>query len=140
MTIVRVTPEEAVTLLEEGYTYVDVRTEAEFERGHVPGAFNVPSMLRGAAGLVPNPDFANVMNQSFGKGDRLLIGCQSGGRSAKAAAELERLGFMELRELKTGWDGSRDAFGRVEPGWGKKGLPVETLAQPGRSYEELKRP
>jgi rhodanese-related sulfurtransferase len=134
--IPRVSPEEARELLsgDSGYTYVDVRSEPEFEQGHPPGALNVPFMHRGPTGLVPNTDFVFVMEAAFEKEARLLLGCQSGGRSRKAAAVLAIAGFSELRELRTGWDGSRDAFGRLEPGWSKAGLPVETGLPEGQTY------
>jgi rhodanese-related sulfurtransferase len=133
----RVSPEEAQSLLAEGHVYVDVRTEQEFEAGHVPGAYNVPFRLRGPAGFVPNPDFAAVMQRRFGKEDRLVIGCQTGSRSLKAAAELSDLGYTNLSELRTGYEGSRDAFGRPDPGWSKKGLPVESGQPEGRRYVDL---
>lgn len=137
--IERLSPVEARDLLESGYVYVDVRSEPEFERGHPPGALNVPFMHRGPTGLVANPDFVSVMEAAFEKtGARLVLGCQSGNRSQKAGAALVQAGFTDLRELRTGWDGSRDAFGRVEPGWSKVGLPVETGVPAGQSYEDVK--
>jgi rhodanese-related sulfurtransferase len=137
--VVRVSPEEAQTLMGEGYVYVDVRSEPEFERGHPAGAVNVPISQRGAAGLVQNPEFLSVMQSAFDKGASLLIGCQSGVRSAKAARALREAGFTNLRELRTGFEGSKDAFGRVEPGWSKKGLPIGTGAPPGQTYVDMKR-
>jgi len=136
--IIRVSPEEAQTLVAEGYVYVDVRTELEFEQGHAPGALNVPVMLQGPTGMVPNPDFPDVMQAAFGRGEPLLLGCRSGVRSMKAAQQLVGLGYTNLRELRTGWEGTRDAFGRLEPGWGKKGLPVELGAPAGQSYQDVK--
>lgn len=133
----RILPEEARQLLDQGYVYIDVRSEPEFELGHVPGAFNVPLRHRGPTGMVDNPDFLRVMEQAFGKGERLLLGCGSGPRSMKAAQVLSSAGYTDLVELKTGWDGSRDAFGRLEPGWSKKGYPVETGAPEGRKYADV---
>jgi rhodanese-related sulfurtransferase len=139
--IERVSPEEARDLLESasGYTYVDVRSEPEFDRGHPPGALNVPFMCRGPVGLVPNTEFVSVMLAAFERNARLLLGCQSGNRSRKAVAALAAAGFTELRELRTGWDGSRDAFGRLEPGWSKVGLPVETGFPEGQAYADVQK-
>ena len=134
----RVSPEEAQGLLEQGYVYVDVRSEPEFVQGHVPGAYNVPLLHQGPGGLRENPDFLAVMEQAFGKDEPLLLGCRSGGRSLKAAQMLARAGYTNLRELRTGWDGSRDAFGRPEPGWGKKGMPAETGTPAGRGYADVR--
>lgn len=137
--IARVSPQEASSLLSDGgYIYVDVRTESEFEGGHPPGALNVPFMLRGAAGMVPNAEFVSVMEAAFDKEARLLLACQSGNRSRKAAAALAATGFSALQELRTGWDGSRDAFGRLEPGWSKVGLPVETGLPDGQKYADVR--
>ena len=41
--VARISPEEAhAKVTNEGYAYVDVRTEAEFAAGHPAGAYNVP--------------------------------------------------------------------------------------------------
>jgi rhodanese-related sulfurtransferase len=122
---------------EEGYVYVDVRTEAEYAAGHPAGALNLPWQLPGPSGLVPNPDFVELVGQLFGPGARLLFGCKSGVRSLRAAEASATRGHGELLELRPGYDGLRDAFGRVrEPGWLASGLPVERHTE-GGSYTEL---
>lgn len=118
--------------------YVDVRSEPEFEAGHVPGALNVPLLQQGPGGLTPNPDFLAVMKQAFGQNEKLIIGCKAGGRSKRAAAELASAGFAELCDMSAGWDGARDAFGRVLPGWSKLGLPAEQGAPAGQQYADVK--
>ncbi len=133
-----VTPEEATPLLEDGWIYVDVRSEPEFEAGHVPGALNVPLLNMGPGGMTPNPDFLPVMQQCFGKAEKLLLGCRSGGRSRRAAEMLAGVGYGELADLTTGWEGTKDAFGRPVPGWSKKDLPVETGAPDGQRYADVK--
>jgi rhodanese-related sulfurtransferase len=133
-----VSPEEAAALLAEGYVYVDVRSEPEFEAGHVPGAFNVPLLHQGPGGMTANPEFLQVMQQAFGKAEKLVIGCKAGGRSKKATEQLAQAGFSELTDMSAGWDGSRDAFGRVVPGWSKQGLPVEPGKPAGQAYADVK--
>ncbi len=133
-----VSPEEASALLAAGYVYVDVRSEPEFEAGHVPGALNVPVLNQGPGGMTPNPEFLSVMQQAFGKTEKLVIGCKAGGRSKKAADQLAQAGFSELTEMSAGWDGSRDAFGRVVPGWSKQGLPIEPGKPTGQAYADVK--
>ncbi len=125
-------------LLAEGHVYVDVRSEPEFEAGHVPGALNVPLLHQGPAGLTPNPEFLSVVQQAFGKGEKLILGCKAGGRSKKAADQLAQAGYTELADMSAGWDGSRDAFGRAVPGWSKKELPVEQGKTPGQTYADVK--
>jgi len=133
-----VSPEEAAALLAEGYVYVDVRSEPEFEAGHVPGALNVPLLHQGAGGLVANPEFLSVMQQAFGTGEKMVIGCKAGGRSKKAADQLAQAGFTELADMSAGWDGSRNAFGQLVPGWSKTGLPVEPGKPAGQAYADVK--
>jgi rhodanese-related sulfurtransferase len=133
-----VSPEEAAALLAEGYVYVDVRSEPEFEAGHVPGALNVPLLHQGPGGMVANPEFLSVMQQAFGKDEKMVVGCKAGGRSKKAADQLAQAGFNELADMSAGWDGSRDAFGRPVPGWSKKELPIETGKPAGQAYADVK--
>ncbi|MDF3066323.1 MAG: hypothetical protein K0R38_1924 [Polyangiaceae bacterium] len=133
-----VSPEDAAALLAEGYVYVDVRSEPEFEAGHVPGALNVPLLNQGPAGLVPNPEFLSVMQQAFGTGEKLVVGCKAGGRSKKAVDQLAQAGFTDLSDMSAGWDGARDAFGQVVPGWSKRGLPVEQGKPSGQAYADVK--
>ena len=52
----RVSPAEAKRLLDEGYTYVDVRRVDEFVTRHPVGAVNAPFELLGAAGTHENPN------------------------------------------------------------------------------------
>jgi rhodanese-related sulfurtransferase len=134
----RVTPEEAQELIAEGYIYVDVRSIPEFEQGHVPGALNVPLLHSAAGGMQENPEFLSVMERAFNKSEKLLLGCRSGARSLRAAKALCSAGFENVAELLTGWEGSRDAFGRPQPGWSKKGLPVETGNPEGQDYDAVR--
>jgi rhodanese-related sulfurtransferase len=133
-----VSPEEAQDLLREGYVYVDVRTEAEFENGHPAGAVNVPVSHMGAAGFEPNPEFMAVIERAFTKDEKLVIGCKTGSRSRRAAAMLVSAGFKTVTDMIAGFAGSRDAFGRPTPGWSQKGLPIETGSPEGRSYADVK--
>lgn len=65
----------------EGGAVLDVRRRSEFEAGHVPGATNVAhTRLAGRLGEVPS-------------GSPLYVHCQSGVRSAVAAALLAREGY-----------------------------------------------
>ncbi len=134
-----VTPEEARALIAEGHTYVDVRSEPEFEAGHPAGAVNVPLSNMGPSGLEPNADFMSVMERAFPKDAKLVIGCKTGGRSRRAAAMLEAAGYSALSDMVAGFAGSRGAFGRPSPGWSQKGLPVETGTPSGASYADMKK-
>jgi rhodanese-related sulfurtransferase len=134
----RVSPNEAETLVREGYVYVDVRSEPEFAEGHPAGAYNVPLMHVGAGGMQPNPRFSEVMQACFPRDAKIVVGCKAGGRSLKAAGVLVGLGYTSVVDQRAGWDGVRDAFGRVsEPGWGPLGLAREDGAPAGRNYTDL---
>jgi rhodanese-related sulfurtransferase len=129
-----VSPAEARELLDAGYTYLDVRSEAEFEAGHPAGALNVPLSVPAPGGVAPNPEFLEVVERALGKDGKIVVGCQSGGRSKRAIATLAQAGFSDLVEMPAGFGGSRDAFGRAVAGWGSSGLPVET----GKNYAAVK--
>jgi rhodanese-related sulfurtransferase len=134
-----VTPEQAQQLMDEGWIYVDVRSEPEFEQGHPPGALNVPLLHAAGGGMQPNPEFLQVMQSAFTKQDKLLLGCRSGGRSRRAAEMLLERGYTELADLVTGWEGTRDDFGRPIPGWGPRGFPAEAGLPAGQRYQDVKR-
>ncbi len=129
-----VSPEQTQSLLGEGYVYIDVRTEAEFGAGHPPGALNVPISSKG----VPNADFIPVLERAFGKDAKLVLGCQTGARSLRAADALVRAGFTNVLHMPAGFSGGRDEFGRPLPGWVAQGLPVETGAPAGQCYADVK--
>lgn len=131
---------EAHVLQQSGSTYVDVRSSAEYAAGHPAGAINVPLLERDerTGQMTPNPDFTNVIQANFPTDSSLLLGCQVGGRSARAAMILESLGFSDVSNVEGGFGGARDPMtGRSQPGWAQAGLPVEFDAPPGKSYADL---
>ena len=130
---------EAHQKQQEGHVYVDVRSTREFASGHPAGAVNVPLLEHDDSGqMTQNPDFLRVMKASFEPGTRLLVGCQAGMRSLKAAQMLETFGFTDVTNVRGGWGGARDQSGAVlEPGWSTSNLPTETDAPDDRTYEAL---
>jgi rhodanese-related sulfurtransferase len=121
----RISPKEAHELLQQGWTYLDVRSTSEFERGHPTGAVLVPLAEAGPAGMQANPDFLGDVQARFAKDAKLVIGCEAGGRSARAAAALEQAGFTNLVDQRAGFGGTRGPNG-PESGWRDEGLPVAT--------------
>ncbi len=141
MPIPQISPHEAQALLaDSSATYVDVRSVPEFAQSHPAGAVNVPLFHADHRGqMAPNPEFLSVMQASFPPDAKLLLGCLSGVRSQRAAEILSAAGYRDLMNVRTGIGGAHDAFGRVvEPGWAQLGLPVESEARPGASYESLR--
>ncbi len=139
-TPVRISPDEAhARMTDEGFTYLDVRTEEEFEDGHPAGAVNVPLMIQGPSGLEPNPRFLATVSSVFPKDAKLVVGCKAGGRSLRAAKELAAAGYTQILDQRAGWDGARGSFGEItEPGWSRVGLPSEKGAAEGQSYASLR--
>jgi rhodanese-related sulfurtransferase len=134
----RISPQEADEKMKEGYVYVDVRSEPEFADGHPAGAYNVPLMHLRAGAMQANPDFLRVMGVCFAKDAKIVVGCNRGGRSLRAARALLAAGYTEVLEQRAGWDGARDAFGQVsESGWSRAGLPMERGAPEERAYATL---
>ena len=127
----------------EGYTYVDVRSISEYEKGHPAGASNVPLLhFDPATGQMrPNTDFLSVMQDNYPLDAKLLIGCQVGGRSSQAAQILASVGYSNVSNVLGGFGGARDpATGQfLNEGWGQAGLPVESDTPAGVGYEDLKK-
>jgi len=135
----RVSPAEAKQLLDEGYTYVDVRTEEEFHACHPRGALNVPTALSSPTGTRPNGDFVELMRRLFGEEGKIVLGCATGQRSLRAAGMLEAAGFHQVIDQRAGLEGARNPFGRLEePGWRAVGLPVASGVDEG-CYDAVKR-
>jgi rhodanese-related sulfurtransferase len=131
---------EAHALQQQGYAYVDVRSTREFADGHPAGAINVPLIEPDpdTGQMMPNPDFARVMQSAFESDAKLLIGCQVGGRSMRAAQMLGAFGFTDVINVRGGFSGMRDPLGRtVDPGWVDRDLPVETGQPDGRSWADV---
>jgi rhodanese-related sulfurtransferase len=127
-------------LLQNGHQFLDVRSEVEFALGHVPGAFNIPLLHPVGDTLVPNDAFIAVVTATFPHNSQLIVGCHSESRTGRACELLLQAQFSHVLQLKNGWGGSRDAFGRLIPGWLQLGLPQETGDGAARSYASLHRP
>jgi rhodanese-related sulfurtransferase len=131
---------EARALQQQGWVYVDVRSTTEFAGGHPESAVNVPLIEPDpdTGQPMPNPDFVRVLQHEFGSDAKLLVGCQVGGRSMRAAQMLRATGFTEVVNVRGGFAGARDPMGRtVDPGWVDAGLPIETGQPQGRAYADL---
>ena len=134
MTVKNISVREAAQKQAEGYTYVDVRSIPEFEQGHPAGAVNVPLLHHDprTGQMMPNREFVAVVQGNFAPDAKLLIGCQVGGRSMQAAQILAGSGYADISNVDGGYGG-----GRAE-GWSQVGLPIESGAGPGQSYEDLR--
>lgn len=131
-------PAGAQALLEEGWTYVDVRSAEEFEDGHVPGAYNVPIAFLGRRGMEPNPDFLTVMQRSFPRDAKLVLGCKSGGRSQRACEALAQAGFSHLVNMHGGMHGFAGPGLPPQAGWASCGFDVTRESPPERTWAGLR--
>ena len=85
-----ISPEDAKTRMEENPDLIllDVRTQEEYDGGHIPGAV-----------CLPNEMIAADMPFPFGKDAEILVYCQTGHRSADAASKLRKLGFTDVSDI-----------------------------------------
>ena len=124
------------------YTYVDVRSVPEFDRGHPEGAQNVPLLHADPSTSLmrPNPEFLAVMQANYPPDTKLLIGCQMGGRSAQAGQILLAAGYQDVSNVIGGFGGARDrATGQlISEGWVDAALPVEQEAPETATYDHLR--
>src|SRR6185295_4530775 len=120
--------QEAYDLLQSDpeLIYLDVRSVPEFEAGHAAGAINIPLMhFAPGAGMSPNPDFSAVVDAVLAKDAKIVVGCKTGGRSARACELMSQMGFANVTNIRGGFGGLTDNTGRlVEPGWSTLGLPA----------------
>jgi rhodanese-related sulfurtransferase len=142
MAIKQTEPPQAYEILkaDPDAVYLDVRTEAEFQRGHPVGAINIPVVfIKGPGQMEPNEDFVNVAEKALPKNKKLVVGCMAGGRSQRACEILEGAGFSDLINVRGGFGGARDQSGRVVvTGWLDAGLPVSTEVG-DNSYQSQRR-
>lgn len=84
------TAEEAKARLDEGEDVIllDVRTQEEYDAGHIPGAV-----------CLPNEDISAGLPLPYGKEAEILVYCRSGRRSALAAEKLADMGYENVADF-----------------------------------------
>ncbi len=86
-----ISSDEAQKLMEteSGYIILDVRTQREYEEGHIPKAVCIPneSIDKGPPSLLPD------------KGQEIFVYCRSGRRSKEAAQKLADMGYTNIVEF-----------------------------------------
>jgi len=92
-----ITVADLQAMIDSGQTFalLDVRTEAEYEQGHIGHARWMP---RGMLEL----DAAK--GKVGGTGDHLIVYCRKDGRAALAAKTLTELGFDNVKYLEGGFE------------------------------------
>ena len=88
---VNITAEEAKEIMdsEEGYIILDVRTQEEYNEGHIPGATQISheEIEEKAEDVLTDKD------------QLILVYCRSGRRSKIAAETLVELGYTNIKEF-----------------------------------------
>ena len=88
---VNITAQEAkqITDSDEGYIILDVRTQEEYDQGHIPGAI-----------LIPDTEVEVTAEEVLTDKDQLLlVYCRSGRRSKLASEILVELGYTNIKEF-----------------------------------------
>lgn len=87
----RISQDEAKKMMDEttGYIVLDVRTEEEFNLGHIKGAINIPNENIGHEEIEELPN----------KEQPILVYCRSGHRSLQASSKLAVLGYKNIYEF-----------------------------------------
>ena len=88
---VNITAQEAKQIMdsEEGYIILDVRTQEEYDGGHIPGAI-----------VISHEEIAEKAEEALTDKDQLiLVYCRSGRRSKLAAEALVELGYTNIKEF-----------------------------------------
>ena len=138
MYVQRVSPEEALELIEKGdCAYVDVRSVYEFDQGHPRGRLQRPALAHGREREHGQPGFYLGHGAALPKDANLVVGCRTSNRSEHAVVLLAGAGYTNLRLQGAGFLGTHDSFGRADLGWSRKGLPTSHEAEPGRSWADL---
>ena len=88
---VNITAEEAKQIMdsEEGYIILDVRTQEEYDEGHIPSAI-----------VISHEEIEEKAEDVLTDKDQLiLVYCRSGRRSKIAAEALVELGYTNIKEF-----------------------------------------
>ncbi len=91
VTYEHISQEEAKQIMDSGEDYVllDVRTQAEFDEVHIPGAICIPNETISDTEPEELPD----------KEQQILVYCRSGNRSRQAADKLAKMGYTNIKEF-----------------------------------------
>jgi len=87
----KITPEEVKNMQtkKESFVLVDVRTQEEFDEGHISGAT-----------LVPSDEITEAANEKFPDKDaKIVVYCRSGGRSQMVANQMIEMGYKNVYDL-----------------------------------------
>lgn len=71
---------------DENIVLIDVRTEEEYDSGHIPRAINIP--------------YTEIENEvDYDKDKPIAVYCRTGKRSKEAALTLEKMGYTKIYDI-----------------------------------------
>jgi len=113
---VRVVDSAGVTSAQaKGAQVIDVRSQGEYQMGHIPGAINVPvDTIADAA-------------KSWDRNATYVVYCATGARSAQAVQTMQSMGFKNIDHFAQGiqaWSGKLDS------GTSQSQQKIETAGKP----------
>lgn len=85
----RISPEAAKALQEKGALLLDVRSEAEYEKSHFPGAVSMPY----------TEIHAGIVSLAADRVQPVILCCATGKRSAQACDTLGYMGYKNIYDL-----------------------------------------
>lgn len=85
----KIMPNDALAMMSEEVIILDVRTQAEYDEGHIPNAI-----------LLPDNEIQNKAESILtDKKQTILVYCRSGNRSKSASKELIGLGYEKVYDF-----------------------------------------
>jgi rhodanese-related sulfurtransferase len=92
--VTEVTPAEVAQMRESGEraTYLDVREPNEWNLGRIPGAV-----------FLPRGQLESKIEELVPRGERVIIYCARGNRSALAADTLQQMGYENVASMSGGF-------------------------------------
>ena len=86
---IRISPDEALTMMTDETAVLDVRTQSEFSEGHIRNAILLPhdEIQEEAKRILPD------------KNQKIFVYCRSGRRSEIAARELINMGYTKVYDI-----------------------------------------
>ena len=88
---INITAEEAKQIMDTQVDFIilDVRTQEEYDEGHIPGAI-----------LIPDTQIEEKAEEVLtDKNQLILVYCRSGRRSKQASEKLVKLGYTNIKEF-----------------------------------------
>ena len=94
------------------HVIVDVREPGEFQNWRISGAMLIPRGVLEPAVDLDNPQRNQALSNA--RGQKVVLYCSTGGRSALAADVLQKMGFTDIESLAGGITN-----------WRNSGYPIE---------------